>query len=74
MPEKKQVLDWAYSVRNHLKYNNYLTDKEVALLIMPNEKNLFKLLPAPKNKSFQSSLNTYNEIKNQLLEIFKKRY
>ena len=72
-PELKQALEWAYSIKQYLKYHAGLSDRDVAIIIKPQQQNLEKLLPYKDNKSYDSSLKNYEKIKETLTEIFKPK-
>ena len=74
-PEKRQALDWAFRIREYLRYQGKaISDRDLAIMIKPQfEHNLKQLLPCELNKSYQSSLTNYNKIKECVTEIFKPK-
>ena len=72
-PEFKQALEWAYSIKEYLKYHAGLSDRDVAVIIKPQQQNLEKLLPCRETKSYESSVKNCEQIKESLIEIFKPK-
>jgi hypothetical protein len=63
-PDKKQALDWAYSLQQFFKYQGkHLSDREVAYMMLQHQSKLEQLLPNPLNKSYKSSITNLENIK-----------
>lgn len=72
-PDLRQALAWAHSIKQYLRYNKGLSDRDVALIIKPQQHNLDKLLPCRENKSYESSVKNCETIKESLTQIFKPK-
>lgn len=65
-PMVKLSLEHAYYLlRTFCKDAAYLTDKQIALMVIQNKKHLFNILPNQNNRSYQSSLTNYTELITQ---------
>jgi len=64
-PELRTSLEWAYYMQKLLIFQRHaITEKDVARLVINNEKHLFKIIPCERNKSYKSSLENYHKIIN----------
>jgi len=65
-PVVKLSLEHAYYLlKTFCKDTAYLTDKQIAIMVLQNKKHLFNILPNQNNRSYQSSLTNYTELITQ---------
>lgn len=62
-----------YLMRSFCKDALYLTNKDVALLIIHNKQHLLNILPAEKNPSYESSLTNYNELLTEAQQVLSPK-